>query len=409
MLINFKMRNYKSYKDEINFSMEKANNVRRYKNNVLEINKYKLLKTAVIFGANASGKTNLLIGLRALRYLIINPTQSETSKLWFEPYGNNKQNTEFSVRFLKDASVFDYSLEYNADEIVFEKLRVNEKLFFERKLQDMSVVPSQIKALVGNVRKNQTLLHFAQYNNVSEAKAAFEWFYNNIVYIQDKVAPIESLNMLANKEYKEKILEFLKAADFSIVDLEVKDIALPLYLSENKVEDNNILNNMPLHNEKVVAKRIYCKHKSQDGEFELPFELESAGTQHFFTLALNLLFHNNTGRTILMDEFDASLHMVLSESILKLLNNKDQRNQFIFTTHDISLMDNELRQDQIWFADRNKFGESEIFSMYDFDDPALKRSDFGYKRRYLEGRFGATQIVDEFRLLDLLVKSNGKK
>ena len=119
-------------------------------------------------------------------------------------------------------------------------------------------------------------------------------------------------------------------------------------------------------------------------------------------MVLALYILNNTNKTLLIDEFDRSYHLELAKALLKLINSEKQTNQFILTTHELSLMDTNLRQDQIWFAEKNRFGETELFSVFDFDDPGLKRSDFNYKKRYLEGLYGATQMVNTDLLLEVL-------
>jgi AAA15 family ATPase/GTPase len=125
-------------------------------------------------------------------------------------------------------------------------------------------------------------------------------------------------------------------------------------------------------------------------------------------LALYILKNENSGKVLLIDEFDRSFHIELAEALLDVFTNERQKNQFILTTHELSLMDYHLRQDQIWFAEKNEYGETELFSIYDFEDVALSRSDFGYKKRYLEGRFGGSQIINHSVLLEVMEDADGE-
>ena len=154
---------------------------------------------------------------------------------------------------------------------------------------------------------------------------------------------------------------------------------------------------------------VYTTHQSAHGTFQLDFNNESSGSKAFMFLALYILKNKNNGKVLLIDEFDKSFHLELAEALLDVFHHDKQVNQFILTTHELALMDYNLRQDQIWFADRNQFGETELFSIYDFDDDALKRSDFGYKKRYLEGRFGATQLVAKSVLQEVMEGEDGKQ
>lgn len=195
-------------------------------------------------------------------------------------------------------------------------------------------------------------------------------------------------------------MKFLKAADFNIIDVEVKERRV---LTPKVQIDFNGEMFMP-KNEETYATiyDVYTTHHSKDKDFQVHFDNESTGTKAFMFLALYILRNENAGKVLLIDEFDRSFHLELAEALLDVFTHEKQLNQFILTTHELSLMDHKLRQDQIWFAEKNEYGETELFSIYDFDDISLSRGDFGYKKRYLEGRFGATQIINHSALLEVL-------
>jgi hypothetical protein len=267
---------------------------------------------------------------------------------------------------------------------------------FVRNHGEVSVYPKQLEMVLKNLRPNQLFLYFAQENNVLHAKTAFNWFDQDIVNVSTNSLPGEQLRILQNTDAKKKMLQFLRAADFNIIDVEVRT-------RKHSVRDILGLDdeNDDMDAPQVEVFDLYSLHKGQsEADFWLHLREESLGTRAFIILALALLQNENKEKLILIDEFDRSFHTVLTESLMTLFNDERQTNQFILTTHDLDLMDYNLRQDQIWFAEKNSFGESELYSVFDFDEPSLARSDFGYKKRYLRGLFGGTQIVDQQSLLD---------
>ena len=132
MLIDFKVTNYRSFKNTNIFSMEKGKNIRKYRNNVLEIGKQKLLKTAVLFGGNANGKTNLINAINVLRIILLQPTLNEKQKLPVDTFGYNSNNTKFEIKFIKENKLFHYFVSYNSTEFIEEKLVIDGKTLFER-------------------------------------------------------------------------------------------------------------------------------------------------------------------------------------------------------------------------------------------------------------------------------------
>ena len=405
MLVDFNVKNYRSFKNEQEFSMETGKKLRKYqKSNTIAAMGERMLKSALLFGANANGKTNLIKALLMLKSLIISPTRNELEPLSTDTFGYNKGTTCFDITFIKRSNKYKYFLEYDREHVVHEKLLVNNVGIFERNEQHFDLMPLQLIPLKDNIRKNQLLLYFAQQNNEKNSKETFEWFSEDLIFVDTDRIRNDRFKLLEKEDFKKLFLNFLKAADFNIVDVEVREkkeeIPNPEYIlkklndseSDNDSDDARTLQN--------ISYDVYSTHKAEHGNFSVFFNNESVGTKVFMVLALYIL--NNTNKTLLIDEFDRSYHLELAKALLKLINSEKQTNQFILTTHELSLMDTNLRQDQIWFAEKNRFGETELFSVFDFDDPGLKRSDFNYKKRYLEGLYGATQMVNTDLLLEVL-------
>lgn len=400
MLVDFRVTNFRSFRDEQDFSMETGQRLRKYKeNNTMQIENERILKSALVFGANANGKTNLINALIMLRRLVLIPTSNEVEPLFTDTFGHNTQNTIFKITFMKNDEKYDYFLEYNSKEIDREKLLVNDALIFNRERQNFVHLPKQLEPVKKNIRKNQLLLFFAQQNNEYYSRNAFSWFFEDLIYANTNRIKNDMFQMLENDNFKSSFVLFLRAADFNIVDVEVKERKIRTN-SSNSMKEKKIDDDDDDDTSFIIHYDVYSMHKSEKGTFSIEFDDESTGTKVFMFLALYIL--SNTGKTLLIDEFDRSYHLELAKALLAIINNKNQTNQFILTSHELSLMDANLRQDQIWFAEKNQFGESELFSIFDFDGPELKRSDYNFKKRYLEGRYGATQIVNNKLLFEAL-------
>lgn len=403
MLINFEVENFKSYKDTVSFSMERGAYLRKYSDtHVLSVAKnIELLKSAFIFGPNANGKTTLLNALKLLQILILFPTDSNETSLEVDTFAGNSEPTSFDITFLKNNNVYNYFIRYTQDEVLEEYLKENDITILERKKDNFIILPESLNKLKDTFRNNQLLLYLAQNYNYKPAQMAFSWFKNNLIFINtEHINSRDIKSITEDSELKDRLLNFLQAADFGIDDIEVvsSKFTPPFEITLNRetrqmeiVTDSNV-------KEKTKHELIFT-HKSRGKVFKLTLGEESEGTRVFLALAIQLIKKKNTGSVILIDEFDKSLHHELILSMMDIFNNYDQKNQFIVTTHDLDLMDYQLRSDQIWFAEKNQNGESSLFSIFDFKIKEERRSDFGYKKRYLKGLYGANQIINHDRLL----------
>lgn len=404
MLISVEVENFRSFFDRTIFSMETGSKLRSHgSTNTHRYKQLKLLKSALIFGGNANGKTNVINVFHLLKALILQPTSSELEGLLTDTFAGNSEPTYFLVKFLKNNKYFTYELEYVEDRVIRESLQVNDCIIFSRDGEEL-VLPESLMPLYTTIRKNQLLLFFAQTNNILEAKEAYEWFVIDVVIPDtNKLHPLILKELKQNKELTRKIILLLQAADFNILDIEVRDRIdhVPSELSvKTSGEDAEIIAG------KFIEQRVaemYCTHQGVNGDtFVLNFSEESAGTKIFLRLAAYILRNQDRNTLFLIDEFDASLHIKLTEVLLKLFNQWNQRSQFIVTTHSFDLMDKQLRPDQIYFVEKDRFGKSDLYSLFDFADTKLKRHDYKYKRRYLQGIYGADQIVNDSAIAEAL-------
>lgn len=396
MLIDISITNFRSFKDTATFSMESGYRLRKWKdsNTFSNIHHPELLKSSFIFGPNANGKTNILKAFQLIQFLLNNPAKSNDDHLMTDTFGHNKQSTTFEINFLTNNKKFRYYLNYNSDEVISEKLEYDGSIVLERNRQSFDIIPEILTPVKETFRKNQLLLYLAQSYNFEPAQTAYSWITKDVLYVN-------STNNISDKLLREfqnseslqnRLLNFIQAADFSIADFEIVEskegfkITIDHETMETQIVDKPV--------------KLLLKHATDSGHFTLPFSQESEGTQIFISLALQLIFNSAKGKLLLIDEFESSLHQALTLSLMEIFNNTKQKNQFVITTHDLDLMDNNLRVDQIWFVEKNRFGETDLYSLLDFDTPNLKRNDFGFKKRYIAGMFGATQIINQNRLME---------
>ena len=389
MLIDFSFKNVRSFKNEVTFSMEVGEGITDYaKENTMSSGKIDVVKSAFIFGGNASGKTNVIRAFQLLRQIVVHGTPSELDLLPMDTFASAYGNTYFKIRFSKNKKIYDYIIKYNLGYIVNESLSVDNTVVFNRTIDDVSM-PPLIKNLRESLRDNQPLLFFAQTNNVPEAKEAYEWFaqdiltpslINNNLRNQQLFRPLHT-----NPELKEKILYFLRAADFNIKDIKTQEVILPISSDSDK-------------SEKVLL--LHCEHEGPDNiSFTVDYEAESIGTRIFLLLIMTILENQNNSKLFLIDEFDRSLHPKLVNILLQIFNEWNRTGtQLIATTHDTDILDAPLRTDQIWFVDKSYDGVSTLDSAFDFNEQSIK----DIKKNYQDGLYGADQIINDAMMKDIL-------
>jgi AAA15 family ATPase/GTPase len=394
MLLSFSFKNFRSYRDEAVFSLETGTRLRRFKRENTHRTAFaSVVKSAFLFGPNAGGKSNLLKAFSVLRSLVVCPTSDSAEALLWEPFCNSNNPTEFSVLFTKNGMLFEYTLHYTEKEVVYEQLSVNDKVVFQR---DGQRVTSKEYSLLENsttLRSNQLLLYWAQDLNLPEAVDAFSWFEEDIVDLTERLALDVQLSrneakILSDSAFKEKFLSILQAVDFNISDYIVsEDTALKRQKS---------------------SEQLLFQHKFDDTSLYLPVNRESTGIKRFVQLLLAILPEFASDKVILIDGFEQSFHIEMIKVLVNLMNKWNGNNQFIVTTHAFNVMDLFLRPDQIYFADKTPNGTSEVYSLFDFDDVAVTRSDFDYKKRYLKGMFAGMPIVNTTWLETIFEKGNRK-
>lgn len=426
MFIQFTVKNFKSFKDEATLSMVASSIKERVKENTLSVSKnLSLLKSAIIYGKNASGKSNLCQAMRFMKSFILNSFKETqvSDKIRTERFklhtGTENQPSVFEIIFIHDRIRYRYGFAVTKKEVKEEWLyyvpKVQELKVFTRTSQnfDLSKHFKSEEQLVrtNRIRPNALLLSVsAQWNGEMAAKI-MRWFssFKCISSINSQNYGSLTLSLAEKEKGRKAILDFLKKADMGIENFS---------LIKTKFTETDKANLHPeiveiLENNKVDTRvDIRTVHKKYDSKGKMAglvnFNMgkeESRGTRKFFDLSGPIIDTLLKGKTLVVDELDTQLHPSLIRGICELFNSKklNPRNaQLIFVSHNTNILDKELfRRDQIWFIEKDQFGASELFSLVEFKDKEngrKVRNDASYEKSYLKGVYGAIPCVRELEV-----------
>ncbi len=400
MLISFTVGNYRSFRKPTKISFCVDNEVREKPDIQFRqsgsSHQNRILKSAIFFGANASGKSNVLSAILFLTDLIIGPNSSDDQGLPTDTFANRGGDVFFEIEFLRSSNVYLYSITYNSSEIVSEKLLQNNRAVFVRQRQNFvfsELSEAVSEEMVKTIRKTTLALFFAQNLNIKSAAEAYSWFYN----LRHIVRKEQFVVLNQDSSIKEKIMYALRFADLNVVDIQIEESVKPVKMVNLVVDADGKPSFQQIDsNQKQVD--VYLVHRDIDGgEYKVSLESESDGTRNYLFLILFLLINNGKSDiTLLIDEFDSHLHESLSTRLVKLLNSSSSNIQFIATSHNKLLMDL-LAKSQIYFTEK-RYGETEVYRLSDFTDT---RSDVRYSTKYTEGRYGAIPMVNEPGLMGI--------
>jgi len=420
MLIEFSVGNYRSFKDQVTLSMVAAPIVAEDKEidqrNVFTVDEeLTLLKSAAIYGANASGKSNLAKAMGFMRWFMINSSKDtqSTEQIAVEPFRLSTETEEqpsfFEIIFLMEGMQYRYGFEINRNEVLSEWLyyvpNVREtKLFFrdKNKLELTKKYKGQEIKNKNLTRGNALFLSVCSQFNVKIANKILAWTANKFKIIsglEDQGYRDYTARCLNQKnQYSEAILKLIKKLDLGISDLDVEEVEITEeHLPELFPEElkKNILNNSPkIRSVSTFHKKYDAQGKPATTElFDLE-EHESEGTQKLFEIAGPLVDTLFDGKVLVIDEFDARLHPLINQAIVKLFNSiEDNPNnaQLIFITHDTNLLDKKLlRRDQVWFTEKNRYGSTDLYSLVEYKGV---RNDASFENDYIKGRYGAIPFL----------------
>ena len=415
MLIDFTATNYASLKDETTLSAETGARLRKYKEtNTFQNEKVPVLKNLLLFGPNGAGKSQLINALGHMQRIVVHPTGSVTEKLPYDAFlldgSSRKKPTSFEVTVEIEATIYKYSFSYDKEKIISEKLTIINQdgkeidTIFSRLNGKVKTNDENLVKALPTLRENSLLLYLAQAENNKDAVAVFTWFSENLLFLSTTtnnatslLIPKEMLDLMKDKHLKKEMITFLKFADFNIKDIKIREVPANFINAHGETATKTVTSLYTVRNCYEGSKNI--------GEQELNLIQESRGTQRLFYIVLAMIFAqvNGNRKTLVIDEFDDSLHYELAKTLITLFNSEENLNQFIITTHDVQLLDNKLRIDQIYLLDKDFRGVTSLSSVFDFSDTRnTGRADLSFARKYILGRFGAYPIIDAEKLKEIL-------
>lgn len=410
MVLEIKISNFFSVKEEVTLDLRAGNlntaKTKSLKNNVFKFNDIEVLKSVAIYGANASGKSNILKTIMFCNSMIFaSHLHNENSVFAFHKFkfdGFTKKPSSYSIRFVINNIEYLYSFSLNSLEILTEKLYYypngkkakvfvrNEKAG-ETKKDKYSFGGGVIKRpfdVAESTSVKTLFISRASQMDRDIPKQVFNFFHRDFILRQSNYTLSNADRLIeANKSL---LLKALQMADSDIVDFKQQ-------IRKNKgknIKANFATEEVVFEDTEIESLEIKTYHKFMPNvSFDFNTE-ESEGTKQVFMLMLTILDVVRNNKILLIDEIERSLHPKIVEYILQIFN-ASERSQLIFTTHNTNLLDlNKLRKDQIWFANKKEDGGSDLYSLYDYND---FRDTMDLEKAYLQGRFDSVPIVDDSR------------
>lgn len=433
MLMGFKVKDFRSFNELEHFSML-AGKVRSNENHILEVNNKKILKFSGLFGANGSGKSNLIIAMSIIKGIFNGGIRTLIENQFYRgKNGDPSKDSYFEYEIELDGKLYSYGFELNfsKSELVSEWLidmsKSTEKIIFERDLKKKTIA-SDIKekneyfnTCLKEMKNNNSDLFLLEMsrrlimsknndNFFKDIINVFNFLANDMVIIRPashKLLPLDYVDK------KVKIIKYLNKMDININNIDTVDYDINSIKSRmSDVDFANFINDFEMlskkaninsctlrmgndlyrikriESNKFDVKKLVFMH--ENSEYSFGAYEESDGTIRILEL-LDILLTEN--KVYLIDELDSSLHPLLVEGLLKLFLESNSTNQLIITTHELKTLDFDLvRRDEVWFAEKSAEGSTRIFSLEEFKDVA--RFDRKIDKAYLEGRFGAIANID---------------
>lgn len=421
MIISFEVQNFRSIYDPVRLDMlpSKMKGTKETDYNLFEIpeHKLKVLKSAVIFGANASGKSNILKAFEFFEMFILNSIDLKLNqKIPFNPFRlfrvAENEPSVFTMEFLVDASRYEYSFSIDDTKVCEEYLisyssRKPSEIFSRKHGESIKFnanFKGEKKSLESQLLDNQLLLTKGANNKFEPLMQVYEYFQKKFnVFTSDFSDHSYSLRKSYEDDtFRKEIVNFLQVADTGIEDFFVKKVEVDQ--SSIKFSDAfpDELKSMILENKsyQTSVSHVSCEKEGDTNQTDVlwPIDEESDGTQKLLAIAGPIIDILKKGSVLIFDEINNSLHPLISRFLVETFNNPEKNPkgaQLIFTTHDVTLLDNELfRRDQIWLVEKNRCGFTDFRSLCGFEI----RKDVPLERWYLSGRFGALPIITDFKI-----------
>lgn len=381
MVLEIALVNFFSINEKITLDLQAANiqtkEARALEGNTFSAGGERLLKTVAIYGANASGKSNIIKAVKvAVDMILDSHNYNEGDRFGFKPFkfGGNDAPSEFYIRFIVNEIEHEYSFSCTREEIITESLYYYPKgrkaLIFSRderksggkkEKYEFTTVIRRPMDVASNTSRKTLFLSRASQMDRDKAKEIYRWFNEQLVFSYRGNTSVVTDSFLGDN--KDAVLRVLKAADSDIVEFSYKDGELTTFHRRNP---------------------------------SLPFDFnteESEGTKILFRIMLTVMDVVRNNKVMFLDEVETSLHTRLVEHLINLFHNSRSA-QLVFTTHNTHLLDmTRFRKDQIFFVNKRDDGSSDLYSLFDYKD---FREKMDLEKAYLQGRFDAVPYVNEF-------------
>lgn len=413
MLVEFRVRNFRSLRDEQVFSLVASHDKSLETTHVMPQQQAmpRLLRSAVLYGANASGKSNLIKALQYMRAVVLESATLMPAGQTFavQPFRldahSATQPTEFEITVMLHGVRYQYGFAMTQQQIVSEHLLVYKAFkpqrWFQRERDPATAVErytfgTGLKGAKATwekaTRSNALFLSTAVQLNSEALRPLFDWFANHLVILneQSQLNPQVSIQMLRQEQGRQQICAFLAAADISIADIQVRTQTVP----GHRVHFERHGDKPEVLQEDMEQHHVLFSHVTDQGSAEFDIMDESSGTRNLLALAGPVLDILQKGLLLVIDELDTSLHTLLVRELVHLFHRPAVNTggaQLIFSTHDTALLDapDLFRRDQIWFAEKDQNQASSIVPLTDFH-PRKKEA---LERGYLMGRYGGVPLI----------------
>ena len=421
MLIEFAAANFRSLRERQRISMSASSAKEHRTKNCFETGIEglpALLKSAVVYGPNAAGKTNLLKAMHFMQVMVLTSANSlqQGQEINVRPFELDRKSregpSEFEVNFVEQGVRFQYGFSLTKTRVVEEWLIAypvgRPQLWFERSAKGKTgkttwkfgpKFKGPHKLWRDATRPNALFLSTAVQLNNEQLQPIFSWFRQKLVVVIPgsgvALNPGLTLNLFANPSGKSSVMSFLRAADVGIDDINVKS---------QKVGTQNMAHSpTPMEGQVMMGASgfemisIKAVHKALDTAESITFDItdESEGTQKLFLSAGAWLKILAEGQVLFIDELNNSLHPLMVRFLVELFHKREsnkQNAQLVFSTHDTSILDNAIfRRDQVWFVEKDKSQGSNLYALSEFSP----RQEEAFEKNYLKGRYGALPIIRE--------------
>lgn len=419
MLLEFTVGNYLSFKEKNTLSLVATAVKEHADTNLINKDRYHLLKSSVIYGANSSGKSNLIKAMSTMVRLVIQSfEQSSTAELNITPFllctETEQQPSFFEVLFLIEDVRYRYGFEVDnfsvKTEWLFESRKQAEKPLFIRENDGIEVMKtfSEGKDLEEKTRDNALFLAVVDQFNGKTAKSIMNWFDNFVTIsgLRHERYTGVTFTLLEEEETKSALQAFFNSADlgFDAVKLNKKEFdisRLPKDMPESVMQELSTKLQGQTMVDAITLHKKYDAGNKMVGTVEFDMDSqESAGTNKVFNISGPVFDVLHDGGALVIDELDASLHPLLTLAITRLFNSQEhnpKNAQLIFATHDTNLLSyGNYRRDQIYFIEKDKYGASDLYSLIEYkEEGATKavRKDRSFEKDYIQGRYGAIPFI----------------